>query len=288
MLVKKFEAPTLREALKDVKNELGPEAIILQTKSKKTGFGLLSGPSVEITAAVSEKQIKTKKSYDKSLSSQGLEALYNNPASKQAKIYQNHEKKVQAKNNSKAAYTAKATTEALTKSFEDLIAKSGSQAMNLSTLRPAVFGKSSDGTSSQNGAGNYSGFETSQGSPEDFGSYQSHSQTQSLAEEVDYSEFEKKFENEDSVQSSRIESFDNPQFQPREESHFTDSHEIQNIKNIVQELVMEKNFISDLNEFDRNSTVLHGHLMLQPLLEHLVQEKLKWLLILLLRQKTLQ
>ena len=44
MEVKKFEAPTLQEALETIKRELGPEAVILQTKRNKRGFGLMSRP----------------------------------------------------------------------------------------------------------------------------------------------------------------------------------------------------------------------------------------------------
>ena len=61
MEVKKFEAPTLQEALETIKRELGPEAIILQTKKHKRGFGLMSQSSVEVTAAVSERAIVRKK-----------------------------------------------------------------------------------------------------------------------------------------------------------------------------------------------------------------------------------
>jgi flagellar biosynthesis protein FlhF len=61
MEVKKFEAPTLQEALETVKRELGPEAIILQTKKNKRGFGLMSKASVEVTAAVSDRSLTKKK-----------------------------------------------------------------------------------------------------------------------------------------------------------------------------------------------------------------------------------
>jgi flagellar biosynthesis protein FlhF len=61
MEVKKFEAPTLQEALETVKRELGPEAIILQTKKNKRGFGLMSKASVEVTAAVSDRSMTKKK-----------------------------------------------------------------------------------------------------------------------------------------------------------------------------------------------------------------------------------
>ena len=52
MQVKKFEAATMAEALKVIKRELGPEAVILSTKHIKSGFGLMSKASVEVTAAV--------------------------------------------------------------------------------------------------------------------------------------------------------------------------------------------------------------------------------------------
>jgi len=57
MQVKKFEAKSMKEALQMIKQELGPEAIILQAKSRKSGFGLVGGESVEVTAAISEKAL---------------------------------------------------------------------------------------------------------------------------------------------------------------------------------------------------------------------------------------
>lgn len=60
MLVKKFEAPTIKEALLLVKNQLGPDAIILSAKENNSNFGLGGKNSVEITAAVSETQLKKK------------------------------------------------------------------------------------------------------------------------------------------------------------------------------------------------------------------------------------
>jgi len=84
MQVKKFEAPTLQEALDNVKRELGPEAIILQTKKHKRGFGLMSRPSVEVTAAVSERSIQKKEYVEKRLPDTGREALKKLGAVKQA------------------------------------------------------------------------------------------------------------------------------------------------------------------------------------------------------------
>ncbi|MBI3604671.1 MAG: flagellar biosynthesis protein FlhF [Nitrospirae bacterium] len=55
MKIKKFEALEMSEALRAVREELGPNAVILKTREvrKKGGiFGLLSRPFVEVTAAI--------------------------------------------------------------------------------------------------------------------------------------------------------------------------------------------------------------------------------------------
>lgn len=62
MMVKKFEARTIKEALDLVKKEFGPDAIILNVKDRSHKFGLLSQPSVEVTAAISSKEKKNKNS----------------------------------------------------------------------------------------------------------------------------------------------------------------------------------------------------------------------------------
>src|SRR3989339_2287765 len=57
MIIKKFTASTMTEALAKVRDELGPDAIILNTRSsRKSGIFDFSGPSfVEVTAAVDDK-----------------------------------------------------------------------------------------------------------------------------------------------------------------------------------------------------------------------------------------
>ncbi|MBW6508758.1 MAG: flagellar biosynthesis protein FlhF [Desulfuromonadales bacterium] len=53
MLVKKFEAETMAAALKQVKETLGPEALILSTRTlRKKGLGVLGRQTIEVTAAV--------------------------------------------------------------------------------------------------------------------------------------------------------------------------------------------------------------------------------------------
>ena len=87
MQVKKFEAPTLQEALDNVKRELGPEAIILQTKKNKRGFGLMSKSSVEVTAAVSERSLHKKQFTEDRLPDTSKKAIKKLPAGDQAKLY---------------------------------------------------------------------------------------------------------------------------------------------------------------------------------------------------------
>ena len=94
MLVKKFEAPTIKEALEAIKRELGPDAIILQTKKNKSGFGLMSKGSFEVTAAISEKNYKRKKYLEKKMPDDYKEKLKRASLGRQSEIYENY-----AKNN---------------------------------------------------------------------------------------------------------------------------------------------------------------------------------------------
>jgi flagellar biosynthesis protein FlhF len=87
MQVKKFEAPTIQEALEVIKRELGPEAIILQTKKLKKGFGLMNKESVEVTAAVSERSIQKKSFAEHRLRDSDKEAVKKLPANRQGDLY---------------------------------------------------------------------------------------------------------------------------------------------------------------------------------------------------------
>jgi flagellar biosynthesis protein FlhF len=69
MKIKKFVGQSFKEALETVKRELGPDAIILSSKSVKSGpFGLLNKDAVEVTAAIDETSITTT-SHERSASS---------------------------------------------------------------------------------------------------------------------------------------------------------------------------------------------------------------------------
>ncbi|MCC6346329.1 MAG: AAA family ATPase [Nitrospirales bacterium] len=55
MKIKKYVGKSFKEALELVKKELGPDAIILSSKSVKTGpFGIINKEAVEVTAAVDD------------------------------------------------------------------------------------------------------------------------------------------------------------------------------------------------------------------------------------------
>ncbi len=67
MYVRKFEADSLDEALKAIKRELGPDAIILKTVTNKGIKGAFKKNRIEITAAISEKNYTKKARVDHSL-----------------------------------------------------------------------------------------------------------------------------------------------------------------------------------------------------------------------------
>ncbi|MCM0605718.1 MAG: hypothetical protein KA715_06470 [Xanthomonadaceae bacterium] len=87
MQVKKFEAPTMQEALDTIKRELGPEAVILQTKRNKGGFGLLGKVSVEVTAAVADHALAKKANTERRLPAATSEQVKNMSAKNQKNFY---------------------------------------------------------------------------------------------------------------------------------------------------------------------------------------------------------
>lgn len=77
MYVKKFEGETLDEALKSVKLELGPDAIILKTVTNKGLKGAFKKSRIEVTAAISEQSYEKKAKVDKVLTSEQKDDFYN-------------------------------------------------------------------------------------------------------------------------------------------------------------------------------------------------------------------
>lgn len=80
MHVRKFTADTLDEALKQIKKELGPDAIILKTNNSKGSFPPFNKNKIEITAAISEKSLGKKMKVDVILDDTQKETLYKNPS----------------------------------------------------------------------------------------------------------------------------------------------------------------------------------------------------------------
>jgi len=81
MFVKKFEADSIEEALKAVKYELGPDAIILKTITNNGLKGAFKKKKIEITAAISEQNFEKKAKVDKVLNKDQKEVFYQKPAS---------------------------------------------------------------------------------------------------------------------------------------------------------------------------------------------------------------
>lgn len=81
MYVQKFEGETLDEALKQVKSQLGPDAIILKTVTNKGLKGAFKKSKIEITAAISESSYTKKAKVDHVLSDDQREQFYQAPSS---------------------------------------------------------------------------------------------------------------------------------------------------------------------------------------------------------------
>jgi flagellar biosynthesis protein FlhF len=90
MFVRKFEADTLEEALKEIKKELGPDAIILKTVTNKGLKGAFKKKRIEITAAISEKNYTKKAQVDRVLDPGQKESFYSNQSSYVANMIDNY------------------------------------------------------------------------------------------------------------------------------------------------------------------------------------------------------
>lgn len=80
MYVKKFEGDTLDEALKSVKADLGPDAIILKTITNKGLKGAFKKKRIEITAAISERTYERKAKVDQVLTTDQKDEFYESSA----------------------------------------------------------------------------------------------------------------------------------------------------------------------------------------------------------------
>ena len=91
MYVKKFESETLDGALREIKNELGPDAIILKTVTNKGVKGVFKKKRIEITAAISEKNYLKKSKVDSVLDEDQRKKLYSDKASQVSHMIDNYD-----------------------------------------------------------------------------------------------------------------------------------------------------------------------------------------------------
>ena len=90
MYVRKFESETLEGALKAIKQELGPDAIILKTVTNKGLKGAFKKNKIEITAAISEKNYTKKAKVDHVLNADQQGRFYQNNASYISNMIDSH------------------------------------------------------------------------------------------------------------------------------------------------------------------------------------------------------
>jgi flagellar biosynthesis protein FlhF len=90
MYVRKFESETLDGALKAIKQELGPDAIILKTVTNKGLKGAFKKNKIEITAAISEKNYTKKAKVDHVLTADQQGRFYQNDASYISNMIDSH------------------------------------------------------------------------------------------------------------------------------------------------------------------------------------------------------
>ncbi len=95
MVVKKFEARSMKEALDMVKSELGPEAIIIAARDNIKNYGLVGDGSVEITAAIQEASLQKKNFAESRMTAEQRSKIHkgSSKAHKEliAKVIYNHE-----------------------------------------------------------------------------------------------------------------------------------------------------------------------------------------------------
>lgn len=96
MHVRKFEADTIEQALKDIKRELGPDAVILKTITNSGLKGAFKKNKIEITAAISEKNYGKKAQVDSVMNTSQKDEFYGGSASYIANMIDKHDQSKQA------------------------------------------------------------------------------------------------------------------------------------------------------------------------------------------------
>lgn len=129
MYVRKFEGDTLDEALKQVKTQLGPDAIILKTVTNKGLKGAFKKSRIEITAAISEESYTKKTRVDHVLNDNQREQFYQAPSTainQMINEYDGHKPKSQAQGYgnlglNKVVNTVSKATSTIKNSLDDFL-----------------------------------------------------------------------------------------------------------------------------------------------------------------------
>lgn len=122
MRVKKFEAKSMKEALQMVKQELGPDAVILAARDNRQSFGIAGQASVEVTAAVSESTLQKKRFVESRLTTPDREKFSQSDARTQRRII---EKMLDRRNEEQEAKAPRAIT---TTSYIDIADEAAEEA----------------------------------------------------------------------------------------------------------------------------------------------------------------
>lgn len=104
MYVRKFQGESIDETIKLIKKELGPEAIILKTETFKGIKSALKKSKVEITAAITEKNLKKKMNVDKVLNDEQKEIAYSTTSNDLLNMIDNYDQTNENLNSNRFGY----------------------------------------------------------------------------------------------------------------------------------------------------------------------------------------
>jgi flagellar biosynthesis protein FlhF len=93
MHVRKFQGETIEETLKQIKSELGPDAIILKTTTNRGLKGAFKRSRVEVTAAITEKTYLKKATLESAVGNENKNTLSEQPASYLSGLIDDYDKR---------------------------------------------------------------------------------------------------------------------------------------------------------------------------------------------------
>jgi flagellar biosynthesis protein FlhF len=152
MYVRKFEGDTLDEALKQVKTQLGPDAIILKTVTNKGLKGAFKKSRIEITAAISEESYTKKARVDNVLDDNQRERFYQAPSTainQMINEYDGHKPKAQNQGYgnlglNKVVNTVSKATSTIRNSLDDFLTQEESESSSAQSFDEFTQGHDED------------------------------------------------------------------------------------------------------------------------------------------------